>query len=451
MRSRRRAQRIPELDGFRVLFVFIVSVFHIWQQSWLKPKLFGADVEFIARAGYICVDATILLSAFLLYLPWVRSPGPPESVGRFYRKRAARILPSLFFVTLFMLFAYALPQGIYREPGRPPVWKDLLTHFTLTFPFFRDTYHLTPLGGSSWTIAIEAHFYLLFPFIARAAKKRPGWVVGGMTAFAAYFRILCLWLMNSYDMVLNQLANFLDVYALGMVCAMLFPRLTALRDEMRRRGFGWRALLQATATLAFAVSAAGWLLLLKFQSGFSAPGLQVPQMILRPAFALCFAGMLLSLPLCAWPLRKLFGNPITRFLSLVSMNYYLLHQNIAMLLKTAPVREWLARPRDWLGGEPILYSVYELPNQAGDRAWQVRYTWLAFGVSLAAAVLVTFLIERPCAKLILRRRKHGGPPEAPDLPNPFEERRNPDETPDRLPAVPDALPAPDGPGGGMGG
>ena len=144
-----------------------------------------------------------------------------------------------------------------------------------------------------------------------------------------------------------------------------------------------------------------------------------------------------------WPLRKLFGNPVTRFLSLVSMNYYLLHQNIAMLLKTAPVRAWLAKPRDWLGGEPILYSFYTEPNVAGDHAWQLRYTWLAFGLSLAGAILVTFLIERPCAKLILRRRKPRQEPPKPDVLNPFDERRNPDETPDRLDAVPAVLPAPD--------
>ena len=452
MRSRQKALRIPELDGFRVLFVFIVSLFHIWQQSWLRPELLGADLEFMARAGYVCVDATILLSGFLLYLPWTMPSGRPETVGRFYRKRAARIMPSFAFVTLFMLFAYALPGHFYDVSWRPPLWKDLLTHFTLTFPFFKDTYQLTPLGGSSWTIAIEAHFYLLFPFIARAARKHPGWVLGGMTAVAVYFRAWCLWTQESYEMVLNQMANFLDVYALGMLCAMLWPRLTALREDMRSRGPGWRALLQAVGTLAFAAGTAGWLLLMKRQAGVSVyPDLHVSQMMLRPAFALCFAAMLLSLPLCVWPLRKLFGNPVTRFLSMISMNYYLLHQNIAVLLKTDAVRAWLEKPRDWLGGEPILYSVYALPNQAGDRPWQVRYTWLAFGVSLAAAILVTFLIEKPLARLILHRRRCQEPPSDRDLPHPFDKRRDSDETPDRLDAVPSALPAADGDGGDLGG
>ena len=31
--------RIPALDGYRVMLVFLVSWYHIWQQSWLTPRL----------------------------------------------------------------------------------------------------------------------------------------------------------------------------------------------------------------------------------------------------------------------------------------------------------------------------------------------------------------------------------------------------------------------------
>ena len=30
---------IPELDGLRVLMIFLVSWYHIWQQSWLTPVI----------------------------------------------------------------------------------------------------------------------------------------------------------------------------------------------------------------------------------------------------------------------------------------------------------------------------------------------------------------------------------------------------------------------------
>ena len=31
--------RIPELDGLRVLMIFVVSWYHIWQQSWLTQAI----------------------------------------------------------------------------------------------------------------------------------------------------------------------------------------------------------------------------------------------------------------------------------------------------------------------------------------------------------------------------------------------------------------------------
>ena len=66
------ASRIPELDGLRVLLVLIVSWYHIWQQSWLTPAVGGFSLDFLVRSGYMPVDGTILLSGFLLFLPYAR-------------------------------------------------------------------------------------------------------------------------------------------------------------------------------------------------------------------------------------------------------------------------------------------------------------------------------------------------------------------------------------------
>ena len=46
-----------------------------------------------------------------------------------------------------------------------------------------------------------------------------------------------------------------------------------------------------------------------------------------------------------------------------------------------------------------------LPNQAGEQPWQLHYTLVSLGAALILGALVTYLIERPCAKLILRKKK----------------------------------------------
>ena len=115
MEHKNRSERIPELDGFRVLMVGIVAWFHFWQQSWLTPHIGTYSLDYLVRAGYMCVDGTILLSAFLLFLPYARSSvegRPLPSVRNFYRRRVMRIVPSYLFVTFLMLFAVVLPYGM---------------------------------------------------------------------------------------------------------------------------------------------------------------------------------------------------------------------------------------------------------------------------------------------------------------------------------------------------
>jgi peptidoglycan/LPS O-acetylase OafA/YrhL len=97
--------------------------------------------------------------------------------------------------------------------------------------------------------------------------------------------------------------------------------------------------------------------------------------------------MILSAPFCLKPLRKLLGNRITAFLASISMNYYLIHQTLAVHMRRI--------------GFPA--SVAETPNMAGEQPWQTQYTLLAFGLSLVAAVLVTYLIEKPAGKWLKRK------------------------------------------------
>lgn len=212
--------------------MFIVSWYHIWQQSWLTPYIHisrlipGMDdisLDFLLRAGYMPVDGTILLSGFLLFLPYVRAMRegrPAPSAKGFYRRRFMRIWPSFTFFTLLMLFVMALPVNAYGNSEA--LWKDLAAHFTFTFTFFRETYQYTNLGSASWTICIEVQMYLLFPLIARAAMKKPGMVIMSMCAVGAYFRMWALWRFSEYSMVINQMIAFMDVYGIGMALALLW-------------------------------------------------------------------------------------------------------------------------------------------------------------------------------------------------------------------------------------
>ena len=541
------ARHIPELNGLRVLLVFIVSWYHFWQQSWLTPHVGDYSLDFLVRAGYVPVDGTILLSGFLLFLPHARAmllgDKKPE-VRTFYQRRVMRIVPSYYFVTLVMLLAIALPgfwsngnasyanqliwlprqevqqaleeKAILTEEssGEPtwahdawqgwmdgkqrwvqaaypydpyawrnwqatrkqemnncfcepeqyfasweakqvvkqlktcsadltadlylaawPAWKgvtpngpvmsfderlqwisdtyqgdagrylsdwadnlpaafygneaqmkeDVLRHLTFTQTFDYASYIATPIGVASWTIAIEMQAYLLFPLLAWLARKNPLATFGFMIAAALGFRSWCLWTMTDYNMVVNQLANFLDVYAIGMASALLYVKLTTLWPK---RG-DLRLLLNAAATIVLLLALYGLVVLLQAQAGTPGSALQAGQMMRRPLFALLLAAVAVALPFALRPVRFLFGNRLMGFLAMVSMNYYLFHQNIAVFLKNR-----LQLPAA---------ANYPTPNMAPggpEQPWASEYMALCFLGSLLVAALVTFLVEKPCAWLL---------------------------------------------------
>lgn len=140
--------KIPELNGLRVLLVFIVSWYHFWQQSWLTPSIGSYSLDYLLRAGYMPVDGTILLSGFLLFLPYARAMLLREAVPntkQFYQRRIMRIVPSYYFVTLALLFAVALPWHLYYNSS--DMVRDVVMHLTFTQTFNPATYIATPDRG----------------------------------------------------------------------------------------------------------------------------------------------------------------------------------------------------------------------------------------------------------------------------------------------------------------
>jgi len=383
------AKRIPELDGWRVLMLLLISWYHFWQQSWLSPDVsFGRmtiSLTPYVRAGYMMVDGMILLSSFVLFLPYARHmvyASPLPRPAPFYARRARRILPSYYVYLAAM--AMLTPFGHYATRG--DMWTDLLRHVTFTHTFYAASYLHSPLGMLVWTIGIEVQAYLFFPFLAAAAAKKPAVTWPLMTGAAFLYRALVMRNLQDYAMVVNQLPSFLDVYALGMLCAYLYTRLaeTAKQKRLLRVLF---TLLSVCAMILIAI-------LLQNQvreSGQAA--MHIGQMTRRFPLALLLGCLFLSSALGLRPSRALLNNSAMAFLSGVTLNYYLWHNAVALLLK-----RWRFPP-----------YANPLPNQAYELLWQTRYSYLCFLLSVSIAVLLTYAVEKPCALAltnlsILKRR-----------------------------------------------
>ena len=395
---------IGVLYGFRALMALLICNYHIWQLGWL-PQYFTVlglplNLDYVTRSGYLFVDGMLLLSGFLLYLPYARQNAvgtPVPSLPRFYGNRLARILPSYLLSVLGLLFFAALPQGAYRDGAAAA--KDIVTHLTFTFTFWKETYLYTPLNGALWTVAVEMQFYLIFPFLARASQKRPVWTLTAMGALGIGFRAFLYFGagpaaalsaadgMNagsagflSLAILVNQMPAFLDVYALGMLGAILYVSAHGL---FRKLGRTWRYWGSWAALVVFGVSCTGIDSMLRIQSQNSQAGieaLRLSQLLVRLPFALSMLWAVLGASLMPWFLQKLLGNRLMRLLAAISYNLYIWHQPLAAMIA-----------RDWF--PDTLHS---------DLRLQRAYTVLCLSIAILAAMAATFGVEQPAARLYRR-------------------------------------------------
>ena len=384
---------VETCDGLRTMAVLIVAWFHIWQQSWLFPgvTLFGREISLdpLVRSGYIWVDMMILISGSCLYLPWarMRSEGgtPPHPVD-FYVRRFVRIHPS-YLLTIAVMFAVALATNAYYSQEH--MVRDVVSHLTYTHMFFYDAYYASNLGGALWTLAVEMQFYLIFPLLARAFYRLPATTFAAMTAIALGFRGWVAMNFEDVSLYFNQLPAYLDTFALGMMTANLHVWLSRKRHDALSR------------MLCSAASVCVLMLLWQVVRGQAAnPNVQairLGQMNNRLAMGMLGAAFLLLSANAGLLFRRLLGNPLTRFFSGISLQFYIWHQTIAV----------------WLLTYRVIPSEYENPNWEGDAGWQLRYTIACFVISLLIAAVITYGFERPIAKRLQsmwnarRRRKRG--------------------------------------------
>ena len=363
-------------DLLRVICVFVVAWYHFWQQSWLNPYTrlgpFRFDLTSQVRTGYMMVDLMLVLSGFLTYLPYAN--GAERPAGEFYLRRALRILPS-YWLCLAVMMGFALADPYFSEPLE--LVRDLLAHLTFTHDLFGFSYTATRLNVVLWTLAVEVQFYLLLPLLAPAFRKRPAAVYAVMTLAGLSFMLLWTLPMQDTTLFVNRLPNMLVVYANGMLAAHFYAKLARAQSH--------RVWIALAGTLVCAAAAWAVFRIMALQSraqGYEA--LRAGQLKWRWALSACGGLFLLGGSLSFAPVRAVLSNRVVRFLSGVSFNYYIWHQWLAVKLKA-----WRIPP----------YLAAENPNQVGEMPWQLHYTLLCFAGALAAAILTTYLVEKPCARL----------------------------------------------------
>src|SRR5437773_3029667 len=142
-------ERQPGLDLLRALAIVVVVIYHAGIMGFPLPGR-------IHRFGWIGVDLFFVLSGYLiggqLLAPLAR--GRHINLGRFFARRALRILPAYLVILAIYIF---LPW--WREyPEMTPWWKFIISVQNIGL-------HGGTAFSHAWSLAVEDQFYLLLPLI----------------------------------------------------------------------------------------------------------------------------------------------------------------------------------------------------------------------------------------------------------------------------------------------
>jgi peptidoglycan/LPS O-acetylase OafA/YrhL len=166
MATKRGIQYIPAIDGLRALAVIAVMFYHLGF-SWIPGGFLGVDLFFVI-SGYVITR---------LLLDSIAQSGGLDLRG-FYLARARRLLPAL----LFTVVTTTIAIGIWAP--------DTIKRFVTDMPFaltgtmnwwlvareqdYFESIGRPPLLQHTWSLAVEAQFYLVWPLILYFILKKLG-------------------------------------------------------------------------------------------------------------------------------------------------------------------------------------------------------------------------------------------------------------------------------------
>ena len=169
---------IPSLDGIRAVAFLIVFFSHVPGVPGIFPGGFGVTIFFFL-SGYLI--ATLLRREVVAH--------QRIDFRGFYLRRALRILPPMY-MTLVGASALAFVGWIKA----PPNWSSILWQLGFLTNYYVTVWQGQVIEGTRvmWSLAVEEHFYLVYPFLAMflLRVRAPG--------FAGLLLVVLAWRIAMY-------------------------------------------------------------------------------------------------------------------------------------------------------------------------------------------------------------------------------------------------------------
>jgi len=158
----------PFLDGFRAIAVFAVAMTH-----GMPLFKMGNTIEIFFRKlfsiGHLGVDMFFVISGFLITGILIEDWEGSIRLKRFYLRRYFKIYPQYLFALIFVIGVLI----VINEISLTHVLTNGTEFFRL-FSYFiliQNYTHQYGLFAHTWSLAIEEHFYLMYPLILTVIFK----------------------------------------------------------------------------------------------------------------------------------------------------------------------------------------------------------------------------------------------------------------------------------------
>jgi peptidoglycan/LPS O-acetylase OafA/YrhL len=209
----------PWLDGVRAVAVLLVVAQHTMGQMPIDIGFVGVGI-FFALSGY-------LITSLLLDEHAARGT---VSLARFYLRRAARLVPAL--VTVIVVCDVLFVIAGDRAPLRGSL--AALTYTANYAEIWKS--NAVPGFGPTWSLAVEEHFYVLWPLALLALTRRSG-LRAALNATLAVCAAAFLW--RTALALLHVRFNLIAIGSLERADALLYGCAAAIALRLGWRPRGW--------------------------------------------------------------------------------------------------------------------------------------------------------------------------------------------------------------------
>lgn len=302
---------IPSLDGIRALAILLVFFAHAGWSRWVPGGL-GVTIFFF-------------LSGFLITTLLRRELHKTGKIhlGKFYLRRILRIWPVFYLVLLTGVFLTKL---------------QLLPGELMLIPLLGQAFHLANYAGIEhasfgitvgssvyWSLAVEEHFYLIFPAILFAMSRykwsplQQWWIFIGICVAILAWRYL---LVSHFNAIENRtyMASDTRFDSLLFGCALAVYKNPVLDSvTFNEKRFIWVYIPLSLITF-------GLTLLIRDHVFRETIRYTLQGIALTPLF-------IAAITFKEWKISKLLNHPTIKYLGVLSYSFYLVHHTIIEALR----------------------------------------------------------------------------------------------------------------------